>query len=185
MVMSWGRDEYDANFRELTKNYQDPNKKFDINGFWTHDACSVQLNGESYIIGGAYDCTAEHTEYCNHVNVQRAVVKLSHNRCGLDIVMDGISKKLPYDMREHSCAAFQKRIQGNREETRAMMCSPTDSADDTNTIAEYKDRACWSSRDMTKWESEPWLRNQHIKGTILPQGPAGHHGGDRSLLRVL
>ena len=65
------------------------------------------ITGESYIIGGAYDCTAEHTEYCNHVNVQRAVVKLSHNRCGLDIVMDGISKKLPYDMREHSCAAFQ------------------------------------------------------------------------------
>ena len=72
-------------------------------------------------------------------------MKLSKTSCGFDIVMDGINQKLPYDMKEHSCAAFQKRIpgSGNREETRAIMCSPTDSADNPNTDPEYKDRACW------------------------------------------
>lgn len=46
------------------------------------------------------------------------------------------------------------------------MCSPTDSADDPNTEANYKDRACWSSLDMITWEPEPWLKWQHIKGTM-------------------
>ena len=45
MVMQWGHGDKDATFSELTKSYQDNNKKFDIKGFWTHDACSVQLNG--------------------------------------------------------------------------------------------------------------------------------------------
>jgi len=166
-VMGWPRGDVDATFHELTKSYQDQNKHFDINGYWTHDACSVQIRGESYLIGGAYDCTSDYDEYCGHINVQRAVMKLSTTRCGLDIVMDGISQKLPYDMREHSCATYQKRLNNRPEEERVILCSPTDSADDVHTERAYKDRACWSSKDMVTWESEPWLNWQHIKGTMI------------------
>merc|ERR1712150_100826 len=35
------------------------------------------------------------------------------------------------------------------------------------TEKDYKDRACWSSRDMLTWESEPWLKWQHIKGMMV------------------
>ena len=74
--------------------YQDPNPKFDNKGFWTYDACAVQFNGESYLIGGAYDCSDnQDSQYCGHLNVQRAVMKLSKDSCGLDIVMDGMSQK--------------------------------------------------------------------------------------------
>jgi hypothetical protein len=57
--------------------------------------------------------------------------------------MDGINKKLPYDMKEHSCTKFMKQINNRPEQERVIMCSPTDSADDPNTEANYKDRACW------------------------------------------
>ena len=50
---------------------------------------------KSYLIGGAYDCSDnQDQQYCGHLNVQRAVMKLSSDSCGLDIVMDGISKKV-------------------------------------------------------------------------------------------
>lgn len=82
-------------------------------------------------------------EFCGHLNVQRAVMKLSETSCGLDIVMDGITKKLPYSMKEHSCTGFQKRLSGQADQERAIMCSPTDSADEINDGMDYQDRACW------------------------------------------
>jgi hypothetical protein len=163
-MFKWRNNEA-MTYTELTKGFTDANARFDINGYWTHDACSVVVKGQSYLIGGAYDCTTQ-PEFCGHLNVQRAVMKLSQTSCGLDIVMDGITKKLPYSMKEHSCTGFQKRLSGQADQERAIMCSPTDSADEINDGMEYQDRACWSSSDMVVWEREPWLRFTHIKATM-------------------
>ena len=140
------------------------------------DACSVQFNGESYLIGGAYNC-ANGDSHCSHINVQKSVVKLSKTGCGLDIVWDGYNQKLPFDWKEHSCTPFNKRIgnSGENFETRVMVCAPTDTADDTNNDKEYIDRRCWSTKYLTandmNWEREPMLNARHIKGTM-----AQHNG---------
>jgi len=175
MLHNWplGKDPY---FKELQHNYNDIYSKFDFNGYWVKDACSVQFNGESYLIGGAYNC-ANGDSHCSHINVQKSVVKLSKTGCGLDIVWDGYNQKLPFDWKEHSCAAFNKRIgnSGDNFETRVMVCAPTDTADDTNNDKEYIDRRCWSTKYLTaqdmNWEREPTLNARHIKGTM-----AQHNG---------
>ena len=148
MLHQWPRGEPTNSrdhFRHLQDNYNAPNSVWDMNGFWVHDACSVQFKGESYIIGGAYNCD-KGTTNCEHLNIQRAIVKLSNKKCGLDIVWDGNSsgQKLPYDMKEHSCAVFQKR-QGttNNYQQHVMMCSPDDTANDNHNGKDYIDRWCW------------------------------------------
>ena len=81
MLHNWplGRTAY---FKELQHYYNDIYSKFNLNGYWVKDACSVQYKGESYLIGGAYNC-ANGDHHCSHINVQRAVVKLSKTSCGL------------------------------------------------------------------------------------------------------
>ena len=69
---------------------------------------------------------------------------LDPDSCGLEIIFDGYYKKLPNDMKEHSCAVFQKRISSSDFQERVMMCAPDDTADDTNNPdREYIDKKCW------------------------------------------
>ena len=71
-----------AQFQELQNHYNDNRSKFNLNGYWVKDTCSVQYKGESYLIGGSYTCTNSDHD-CSHINVPRAVVKLSKSSCGL------------------------------------------------------------------------------------------------------
>ena len=49
-----------AYFYELQNSYQDFNSKFDFNGFWVKDSCSVQFLGRNYLIGGQQNCFGQH-----------------------------------------------------------------------------------------------------------------------------
>ena len=118
-----------------------------FSGYWVKDSCAVQFQGQSYIIGGAYNC-ASGNEDCEHINVQRSVVKLAEDGgCGFDIVWDGASngQKLPFDMKEHSCSQFQKRnpTNGNLWQERVMICAPDEAADDANNDKVSIERYCW------------------------------------------
>ena len=120
---------------------------FFILGFWVKDSCAIQFNGQSYVIGGAYNCVSGNAD-CGHINVQRSVVRLRDDGgCGFDIVWDGISngQKLPFDMKEHSCSQFQKRnpTNGNLWQERVMICAPDETADDTNNDKVSIERYCW------------------------------------------
>ena len=118
-----------------------------ILGFWVKDSCAVQFNGQSYVIGGAYNCVSGNAD-CGHINVQRSVVRLRDDGgCGFDIVWDGKTsgQKLPFDMKEHSCSQFQKRnpTNGNLWQERVMICAPDETADDTNNDKVSIERYCW------------------------------------------
>ena len=144
MLHNWPKGG-DATWNALRNSANDFNAKWDNNDFWIKDACSVQFQGESYIIGGAYNCAGGNNANCEHVNIQKAVAKLSKDKCGLDIVWDGFNQKLPFDMKGHSCAQFQKRIgnTGTKFENRVMICSPDNTADDPNNEKVEIERYCW------------------------------------------
>ena len=144
MLHSWPLGQA-ASFVALRNSANDHNAKFDNNDYWVKDACSVQFQGESYLIGGAYNCAGGNSQNCEHINVQKSVVKLSKEKCGIEIVWDGNSKKLPFDMKGHSCAAFQKRVgnTGQNFQPAVMMCSPDNTADDPNNDKVEIERFCW------------------------------------------
>ena len=141
MLHNWPRGG-GAKFNTLQNSYNDFNSKWEMNGYWVKDACSVQFQGESYLIGGAYNCDGG-TANCEHVNIQKAVMKLSTTKCGLEIVWDGNDKALPFDMKEHSCAVYNKRINNNDFKPHVMLCSPDDTANDPHNDKEYIDKYCW------------------------------------------
>ena len=131
-------------FHHLQDSFNDRNSVWHQNGYYVHDACSVQFKGESYLIGGAFYCDNGDAQNCAHINVQRSVVKVSKTKCGLDIVWDGFSQKLPFDMKEHSCAVFQRRIDTSNDYSQSvMMCSPDDTANDPHNDKVYTDKFCW------------------------------------------
>ena len=83
MLHSWplGQTEF---FDELQPYDNHPNSKFDLNGYWVMDACSVYYKGESYLIGGVFGGRCDNGgPHCTDLNVPRAVVKLSKTSCGL------------------------------------------------------------------------------------------------------
>jgi len=169
MLHNWPRGG-GAKFNTLQNSYNDFNSKWEMNGYWVKDACSVQFQGESYLIGGAYNCDGG-TANCEHVNIQKAVMKLSTTKCGLEIVWDGNDKALPFDMKEHSCAVYNKRINNNDFKPHVMLCSPDDTANDPHNDKEYIDKYCWSTRYMSRgdmyWSREPNLNERHIKGAMV------------------
>ena len=55
MLLSWPIGEKEA-WYPLRNSANDFNAVFDNNDYWVKDACSVQFQGDSYLIGGAYNC---------------------------------------------------------------------------------------------------------------------------------
>ena len=96
------------------------------------------------MIAGAYNCDSGNSN-CEHINVQRSVMKLSKKSCGLEVVWDGHTKKLPFDMSEHSCAVWNKRrpTSPNDYDQRVLLCAPKDTANDPVNDKEYIDQRCW------------------------------------------
>ena len=77
----WPDDE-EPYFKEL-HHYDNPESKFDFNGYYPIDGCSVQYQGETYFIGGSYWCEPGY-DYCENITGRRAVTKLATDKCGFD-----------------------------------------------------------------------------------------------------
>jgi len=195
MLHNWPKNQAPV-FHPLQTSFTDPRSVWNQNDFWPHESCAVQFKGESYLIGGAYNCDSGNSN-CQHINVQRAVVKLSRTSCGLETVWDGhaTNEKLPFDMSLHSCAVFNKRIQNTNNEFKehVMICSPHDVANDPVNEKEYIDRRCWSTASMEKnsmyWQREASLKTRHINGAMVQHkgrltmvGGTGSYGGQDSAL---
>ena len=93
---------------------------------------------ESYLIGGRYNCDYGNAN-CDDIYVPRSIMKLSRKSCGLEVVWDGINKKLPFDMSMHSCAVWNKRrpTDPNSFDQRVLLCSPA------NKDKENIGQRCW------------------------------------------
>ena len=119
-------------------------------------------------------------------------MKLSSTKCGLDIVWDGRSNKLPLDMGSHACAVYNKRV-NEYFVPHVMMCAPyVGSKDDS--MAGHR---CWrlfhkqlarsylltfhlstpSISDDMVWLPESNLNGRHVRGAMVQHNGRLHiHG---------
>ena len=58
MLHKWPKDKSEY-WYPLRNSANDFNAVFDNNDYWVKDACSVQFQGDSYLIGGAYNCAGQ------------------------------------------------------------------------------------------------------------------------------
>ena len=65
-------------------------------------------------------------------------MELSSSKCGLDVVWDGRSDGLPSDMYGHSCAVFNKQVNGQFV-PHVMMCAPFADPEDDSMAGQR----CW------------------------------------------